>query len=160
MPEQTPAVPPLLSPDQALDLQQRALHAARNAYAPYSHFHVGAALLLAAPHAGTIITGCNVENSSYRLCTCAEQTAVAAAVAQLGPSIQLLAVAVANQNRAPSAPCGACRQTLLEFSPDPTRVLILYPGSAPDGSIVDQQCTLADLLPSAFLLKASPLSIT
>ena len=148
MPEPIPA----LSPEVAADLRRRALTAAENAYAPYSHFRVGAALLLAAPHAGVIVTGCNVENASYRLCTCAEQTAVAAAVAQLGPSIQILAVAVANRNAAASTPCGACRQTLLEFSADPSRVTVLYPGSAPDGSVLDQQCTLADLLPAAFHL--------
>ncbi len=156
MPERSPAVQPFLPPALALDLRRRALEAAENAYAPYSRFRVGAALLLAAPHTGVIVTGCNVENASYRLCTCAEQTAIAAAVAQLGPSIQLFAVAVANRNAAASTPCGACRQTLFEFSPNPSHVTVLYPGLAPDGSVLDQQCTLADLLPAAFHLQTPP----
>ena len=129
-------------------LRAQALAVAENAYAPYSGFRVGAALLLAAPHDDSVITGCNVENASYRLTTCAEQAAVAAAVAQLGPNIRLRAVAVANLNDAASMPCGACRQTLLEFAPDPAAVMILYPGE--QGT--EQAATLADLLPAAFRL--------
>lgn len=142
---------PALPPDLAQALRARALAAAENSYAPYSRFRVGAAILLAEPHPGTIITGCNVENASYRLCTCAEQTAIATAVAQLGPGIQLAAVAVANLNGAPSMPCGACRQTLLEFAPAPEQVTILYPGDRG----ANQVSTLADLLPAAFRLPTS-----
>lgn len=140
---------PALSHDA---LRARAIAVAENAYAPYSRFRVGAAILLASPHAGTVITGCNVENASFRLTTCAEQTAIAAAIAQFGPTVRLAAVAVANLNHAASVPCGACRQTLLEFSPDPTLVTVLFPGITASGKTVDQSCTLADLLPAAFRL--------
>ncbi len=134
------------------DLRAHARAAAENAYAPYSHFRVGAALLLAAPHAGRILSAANVENASYRLTTCAEQAAIARAIAELGPAIRLRAVAVANLNRAASVPCGACRQTLLEFAPDPAEVLILYPGD----DAADHTSTLADLLPAAFRFAIDP----
>ena len=130
-------------------LFEAAQTAAGNAYAPHSHFRVGAALLLA--DIDTIVSGCNVENTSFRLSTCAEQTAVVRAVAQHGPTIRILAVAVANLNGAPSPPCGACRQTLLEFSTPDT--LILYPGQ--DGT--PEQQLLSSLLPAAFNLQSDTL---
>ena len=140
------------------ELQARALAAAENAHAPYSRFRVGAALLLAAPHAGEIVTGCNVENASFRLTTCAEQTAITSAVARFGPSIRLAAVAVANLNQAGSVPCGACRQTLLEFAPEPAAVTVLFQGTDDLGIVAPQSCTLADLLPAAFRLSQQPIS--
>ena len=124
------------------NLHAQAALAAANAYAPYSHFHVGAALLL---DNGEVITGCNVENASYRLTTCAEQAAVARAVTQFGPAIRIEAVAVANADPAVACqPCGACRQTLAEFASGDC--LILYPGNG--GALVE--CTLAELLPASF----------
>jgi cytidine deaminase len=133
-----------LAPSQIADLQRRAIAAAHRAYAPYSNFRVGAALLL---NDGNIVTGCNVENASYRLTCCAEQTAIASAVGLHGPSIQISAIAIANLNNAASQPCGACRQTILEFSTPHT--LILFPKQ--DGTF--DRATIADLLPAAFLLK-------
>ena len=124
-------------------LQQQAAAAAQNAYAPYSHFRVGAAVLL---EDGSIVTGCNVENASYRLTTCAEQTAIASAVSLHGPTIRIRAIAVANLNHATSQPCGACRQTILEFSTPNTVIFFLNQ----DGTF--DQATIADLLPAAFLL--------
>jgi cytidine deaminase len=124
-------------------LTAAARRAASNAYAPYSHFFVGAALLL---ESGETITGCNVENASYRLTTCAEQTAIAAAVAQLGPGIRVRAVAVQNLADALCSPCGACRQTLAEFAPPDAP--ILFPG---DGGRNTTR-TLAELLPATFSL--------
>ena len=133
-----------LTPPQIADLQQRATAVAHNAYAPYSNFRVGAALLL---DNGSIVTGCIVENASYRLTSCAEQSAIAAAVSQHGPAIRIRAIAVANLNSTASQPCGACRQTIHEFSTPHT--LIFFP--AQDGSIAST--TIAELLPGAFILK-------
>jgi cytidine deaminase len=122
-------------------LRGLATAAAEHAYAPYSGFRVGAALLL---ESGQVVTGCNVENCSYRLTSCAEQGAIARAVAELGPGIRLRAVAVANLNESASMPCGACRQTLTEFGGDAT--LVLYPG---EGGVM-AETTLGELLPWAF----------
>jgi homotetrameric cytidine deaminase len=104
---------PLPSLHRLLDLARQA---AQNAYAPYSGFRVGAALLL---HSGQVVTGTNVENASYGLTICAERAAVARAISQFGPLIRIQAVAITNLNNAPSPPCGACRQVLSEFiAPD------------------------------------------
>jgi len=132
-----------LAPSLIAQLQQQAAAAAQNAYAPYSDFRVGAAVLL---EDGSIVTGCNVENASYRLTTCAEQTAIASAVALHGPEIRIRAIAVANLNNTASQPCGACRQTILEFSTPNTIIFF----SNQDGTF--NQATIADLLPAAFVL--------
>ncbi len=124
-------------------LRELAAKAAEQAYAPYSRFRVGAALLL---EDGAVVTGCNVENCSYRLTSCAEQGAIARAVAEWGPGIRVRAVAVANLNGAASMPCGACRQTLSEFGED--GMVVLYPGE--DGP---EETTLGELLPHAFRAK-------
>ena len=93
-------------------LIEAATDARNRAYAPYSKFNVGAALLL--EDGKTIITGCNVENASYGLAICAERNAICAAVAR--GHQKFLAVAVA---AAPLAsPCGACRQFIVEFGAD------------------------------------------
>src|SRR6185312_4077839 len=133
-----------VSPEQRSQLRSLAEAAAQHSYSPYSHFRVGAALLL---EDGSIVTGCNVENCSYRLTSCAEQGAIARAVAERGPGIRLRAVAVANLNGSASMPCGACRQALTEFGDDQT--LILYPGE--NGA--PEETTLGELLPHAFRLE-------
>lgn len=133
-----------LTPAQKTQLRELATAAAQHSYSPYSHFRVGAALLL---EDGSIVTGCNVENCSYRLTSCAEQGAIARAVAEHGPAVRLRAVAVANLNESASMPCGACRQTLTEFGDDDT--LVLYPGE--DGAL--EETTLGELLPHAFRLE-------
>jgi cytidine deaminase len=133
--------PTLLDPAQAADLQHRAVAVAHHAYAPYSNFRVGAAVLLTD---GNIVTGCNVENASYRLTVCAEQAAIGAAVSLHGPAIRIRAIAVANLNNTASQPCGACRQTIHEFSTPDTE--IFYPG---EGNTV-AHTSMRDLLPSAF----------
>src|SRR5215472_12954558 len=130
-----------LSDQEQQRLRELAAAAAANSYAPYSHFRVGAALLLTD---GSIISGSNVENCSYRLTSCAEQVAITRAVSERGPGIRLRAVAVANLNGAASMPCGACRQTLSEFGDDD--VLILYPGETG----TNESTTLGALLPHAF----------
>lgn len=93
-------------------LVKEAISAAGRAYAPYSKFRVGAALLF---DDGAITTGCNVENISYSLTICAERTALTRAIAEQGSSRRIVAIAVANLNNAPSPPCGACLQMLSEF---------------------------------------------
>lgn len=129
-------------------LQRCAAQAARNSYSPYSRFRVGAAVLLQADERqdGTIVAGTNVENASYRLTCCAEQAAIAAAVTLYGPQIRIRAIAIVNLNGAACMPCGACRQTLLEFATPQTAVF--YPSSS--GETVST--TLAALLPAAFSL--------
>ncbi len=93
-------------------LTQAANAAAQKAYARYSRFQVGAALLLSN---GEVVTGGNVENASYGLTICAERSALVRAVALYGPQIRVAAAVVVNLNHAPSPPCGACRQVLAEF---------------------------------------------
>jgi cytidine deaminase len=90
-----------------------AERARANAYAPYSNYQVGAALVT--PD-GRIFAGCNVENVSYGLALCAERSAIAQLVAAGGRDIAALAVVTAGPE--PGAPCGLCRQTLVEFADD------------------------------------------
>jgi cytidine deaminase len=136
--------PGQVTPNEIEALRLEALSVAENAYAPYSGFRVGAALLLEDGH---IVAGCNVENASYRLTTCAEQTAITSAVAQYGPASRIRAAVIVNLNDAASQPCGACRQTIHEFSTPDTEVYF----SAADGSLT--RSTVAELLPYAFVLK-------
>jgi cytidine deaminase len=100
-------------------VRERLLEAARkamkNAYAPYSKFRVGAALLTTD---GALVTGCNVENASYGITNCAERTAIFSAIAQLGPRTKVKAIAIVNGFNAPCSPCGACRQVIYEFGPN------------------------------------------
>ena len=132
-------------PQETLDgLVSRALDARKNAYAPYSRFAVGAAVLAAS---GKTYAGANVENSSYPAGTCAERNAVGAAVG--AGERRLLAVAICGgPEDGPAAwcsPCGICRQTLREFC-DPERFVIITAKSE-----TDYICrTLAELLPESF----------
>jgi cytidine deaminase len=122
------------------DLLALAEAARAAAYAPYSRFQVGAALLCAD---GTVIPGCNVENASYGATICAERSAVSGAIAS-GRS-RFLAIAIAGPPGVALMPCGMCRQVLSEFSPDGAlRVL----GRAADGT--PHATTLGALLPRAF----------
>lgn len=93
-------------------LLERAKEIVKQAYAPYSHFHVGAAVLT---EAGNVYTGCNVENASYGLTNCAERTAIFSAVTAEGSSMRLRAIAVWTDPEGPCSPCGACRQVIYEF---------------------------------------------
>jgi cytidine deaminase len=129
-----------ISAAQQKDLLDAAEQAAHRAYAPYSCFRVGAALLL---EGGEIVTAANVENASYGLSICAERSAIVRAIAQYGPKMRVHAVAVTNLNHAPSSPCGACRQVLAEFMPS-NGVLIF-----PFGGAI-QTHTLAEILPLGF----------
>ena len=93
-------------------LIEKAIAARNLAYAPYSEFNVGAALLLA--DGETVITGCNVENASYGLAICAERNAICAAVAQGHKDFTVIVVAASPL----ASPCGACRQFIVEFGKD------------------------------------------
>ncbi|MDQ5977929.1 MAG: cytidine deaminase [Verrucomicrobiota bacterium] len=100
------------SPAQLKKLQTVAKAAAVKAYAPYSKFRVGAAVLT---ESGKIFSGCNVENASYGLCNCAERTAIFSAVA--AGERKFKCVVVYTPTKTATAPCGACRQVIYEFGP-------------------------------------------
>ena len=127
-------------------LKSRLLEAAREvlgrAYAPYSRFRVGAALLT---EQGRLFSGANVENASYGLTLCAERAAVAAAVAAEGPGLKVRALAVVSDAPGACPPCGACRQVLQEFGDHETLVIF----SEPEGLV---QRSLGELLPAGFRL--------
>jgi len=123
-------------------LLQAARRAMKHAYAPYSQFKVGAAMLTSK---GKVFTGCNVENASYGLSNCAERTAIFAAIAQSGPGLDIRAIAVVNDQGVPCSPCGACRQVIYEFGPDAT----VYFQSAKGW----KEKHITELLPEGFRLK-------
>jgi cytidine deaminase len=123
-------------------LVRAARKAMKNAYAPFSHFKVGAAILTSK---GDIFAGCNVENSSYGMTNCAERTAIFSAVAEKGPGLEILAVAVTNSQGVPCSPCGACRQVIYEFGPD---AVVFYQGQQGD-----KQSRITELLPEGFRLR-------
>ena len=104
--------------DRIIHLHNCAAAVALNAYAPYSGFRVGAAL---ATESGAVHRGCNVENSSFPVGNCAERNAIAAAVAAEGPSMRIAAIAIValdpTGEPVACAPCGACRQAIIEFGP-------------------------------------------
>lgn len=105
------------------DLIKNAYDAMKKAYAPYSKFSVGAALLSAD---GQMFTGCNVENISYGLTICAERSAVCKAVSY--GVTEFSAIAIVTDAKKPVSPCGACRQVLAEFSKDLTVIMATVSG--------------------------------
>jgi len=127
------------------ELVRAAQGASTRAYAPFSKFYVGAAILTSE---GKLYTGCNVENSSYGLTNCAERTAIFSAVAEgaLNDKKQIVAVAAINRDGIPCAPCGACRQVIYEFGPE---AIIIYKGKS--GRI--EQTAITALLPEGFRLR-------
>jgi cytidine deaminase len=122
-----------LMPDQ---LVQHALAARQRAYAPYSHYLVGAAVLAAD---GTVISGCNVENASYPATICAERVALTAAIAQGKRNLRAIAIAT----RDGGTPCGICRQVMAELGPE-MKVYI----SDEQGNF--RATTVRELLPDSF----------
>jgi cytidine deaminase len=125
----------------AAELVAAARAARERAYAPYSGFRVGAALLTAQ---GDVIAAANVENASYGLAICAERSAVVAAVA--AGSRSFLSIAVAGNGPDPVTPCGACRQVLREF-PEGVDLEVLCAGETGDQLVTT---TLGALLPDSF----------
>ncbi len=115
-----------------------AFRVRERAYAPYSHYRVGAALV---SEAGEIYVGCNVENASYGLCLCAERAAVGAAIA--GGARRFSAIAIATGGTEPGSPCGMCRQVLSEFAP-----AFAVRCVSESGAVIDT--TTEALLPLAF----------
>ena len=119
-------------------LRERAFAAMERAYAPYSNFKVGAALL---GTDGSVTEGCNVENASYSASICAERTAISAAVARGIRTFD--ALVVTTEADEPTPPCGICRQVLEEFSPH-----LIVMSFTRDGR--EARWTLDELLPKAF----------
>lgn len=119
-------------------LSEQAKAARENAYAPYSHFKVGAALYCVD---GSIITGCNVENVSYGLTNCAERTALFRAVAEGKREFSAMAIYAATDK--PIMPCGACRQVMAELAPK-MQLMLLSDRNEP------QFTTVSELLPQGF----------
>ena len=127
---------------KAQELMQRAHEAAKNAYAPYSEFRVGAALEMAG---GEIICGVNVENRSYGLSNCAERTAIFTALTMGKRDIRAIAVA-GPDSREPLPPCGACRQVISEFCD--SRTPLYYD----DGNGAYLSSTVGELYPANSLM--------
>ncbi len=126
------------------ELLSLAVQARQNAYCPYSHFAVGAALLC---KDGTVYTGCNVENGSYSLGVCAERTAIFKAVSEgkKNGDFEMIAIAGAPEGEVPEKvcpPCGACRQVMTEFCDDSFRIIL-----------ADGTHTLGELFPMRFGLE-------
>lgn len=131
-----------LHPEWA-DLTVKAEEAMRRAYAPYSRFKVGSALLAAD---GTVHLGCNVENAAYGPTNCAERTALFRAIADGHAPGSFKAIAVIGETDEPITPCGTCRQVMIELcAPDMPVILCNTKGSS-------KVTTVKDLLPGAFAL--------
>ncbi len=134
-----------LEQDKKQELVRKALEARAYAYAPYSGFKVGAALLSGG---GEVFTGCNIENAAYTPTNCAERTAVFKAVSEGVRDFAAIAVVGGQGDKSPKeyvSPCGVCRQVLCEFCDPETFLVLLGKG---DGSW--KEMTLAELFPYSF----------
>src|SRR3989442_15064486 len=131
-----------VSSKQREQLLRAARRVTKNAYAPYSNFRVGTAILACK---GETFAGCNVENASYGMTNCAERTAIFSAIAAAGPKLEIRAVAGVNAQGVPCSPCGACRQVIYEFGPDS---VVFFPRA---GGWKEAQIT--DIVPEGFRLK-------
>ena len=127
--------------DEFLKLVDAACNTRLRSYSPYSNFRVGAALL---GKSGAVHHGTNVENASFGLSICAERSAIFRAVAE--GETDFTAIAICADGTAPTLPCGACRQVLVEFGPDLTVLVAGDKGSG--GEIL--QFSLGELIPHAF----------
>lgn len=125
--------------DDLASLLARAVGVKEKAYAPYSNFAVGAAIL---DERGAIHLGVNIENAAYPLGSCAEASAIAAMV--LAGGQQIRAIAVAGSGTLPCSPCGGCRQRIREFATQDTVVAIAA------GDVLVKTMLLSELLPDSF----------
>lgn len=127
----------------AKELLQQAAVAMTRAYALYSHFQVGAALLT---KSGKVYLGCNIENAAYGPSNCAERSAVFSAVSQGEREFAAIAIVGGPDGKpeGPCPPCGVCRQVLREFCPDDFPIYLQEKNGDP------LPCTLAELLPRSF----------
>lgn len=127
----------------AKELVKMAIEARSRAYAPYSEFHVGAALLC---KDGTVYTGCNIENASYGVCNCAERTAFFKAVSEGAGDFVAIAIVGAKEGDELDfcPPCGVCRQVMSEFCDAETFKIILSDGNE------ERIYTLNEILPLRF----------
>ena len=126
------------------DLVTAAIAVRENAYCPFSHFSVGAALV---DEAGNVHVGCNVENSSYPEGCCAETNAIGAMVASGARRIQRIVVVGGHDEIETCTPCGGCRQRIAEFADDDTVVVLV------DGDGETTEYSVAELLPQGFRLE-------
>ena len=128
--------------------EQQLIDAAKavrpNAHAPYSGYRVGAALL---DDTGTMHTGCNVENAAFPEGTCAEANAIGSMVAAGGKRIVAIAAVGGADDIEACTPCGGCRQSILEFADENTRIILIGDGNRIDSYSIDE------LLPAAFRLR-------
>ena len=122
------------------DLIQRAKEASEKAYAPYSKFKVGAAILSTS---GQIFSGCNVENAAYPQGTCAEAGAISAMV--VTGDLKIFKIAIFVNTSKFIAPCGGCRQKISEFSDANTKVILI------NKNFEDKSFSLQQMLPGAFI---------
>ena len=119
-------------------LLQQAKEASQAAYAPYSRYKVGSAVLTST---GEVFSGCNVENASYGLTLCAERNAISSMVA--AGHIDLVVIAIVSPNTPGCYPCGACRQWIYEFNPE---AMVVVEGD----DLKPKTMTIKELLPNAF----------
>ena len=126
-----------ISPETVNELVKEAKDAMGNSYSPYSHYPVGAAILM---ESGKIFSGCNVENAVYGDAMCAERVAVFKAVSEGNQKIKAVAIVLGKGG----SPCGACRQVINEFGPD------AYVFSANRSGVLENAWKLSELLPCGF----------
>ena len=125
------------------ELIEHAVAIRDRAYAPYSKFRVGAAIL---DENGAIHVGCNVENAAYPLGSCAEASAISVMISKGGTAIKKIAIVGGSQKLERCAPCGGCRQAIAEFADDSARIIL----KDENGAI--RAHSVAELLPLAFRL--------
>jgi len=121
----------------------QANEARSHAYAPYSHFRVGAALLA---KSGRVYTGCNIESASFTPTMCAERVAIGTAIAAGEPVGGFSVIAVVGGRQEPTPPCGVCRQVLAELAPG----IVVVMASDPEKGDVSMEMTIEELLPHSF----------